>query len=153
MRTPPRRADARLFDRAVLGRGLWQGSGLLLLLLTLYAGVGLVGGSEPMARALTFAVLVLSNLALIYANRSWSRVAWHPGAGSNRSFRWSALATLVLLACVLAIPTVSGMFAFARPTPGMLLAGAATALLALLWFEGVKWALGRRRPAAPARMA
>ncbi|WP_431276005.1 cation-translocating P-type ATPase [Variovorax ureilyticus] len=38
MKRPPRRADQRLFDKAVLVRGLWQGAGLLALLVGLYAG-------------------------------------------------------------------------------------------------------------------
>ncbi len=35
MQARPRSPDARLFDRAVIARGLWQGGGLLLLLLGL----------------------------------------------------------------------------------------------------------------------
>jgi Ca2+-transporting ATPase len=38
MKAPPRRPDQRLFDKAVMVRGLWQGVGLLLLLLGVYAG-------------------------------------------------------------------------------------------------------------------
>ena len=147
MTSKPRRPDARLFDAAVIGRGLWQGAGLLALLLAVYAGVRGVTKSDDTARALTFMVLVLSNLALIYVNRSWSSVSWRGPDASNRSFGWITLATLALLACVLGIPAVSRLFAFATPTPLMLIVGVGVALTGLLWFEGVKRVLaGRRSP-------
>ena len=130
-----RRQDARLFDMEVIGRGLWQGSGLLVLLLAVFAGVHSIAGSDDMARALTFTVLVLSNLGLIHTNRSWGLGSRRSSGESNRYFGWIAAATLALLGCVLGIPAVSGLFAFARPSAPMLLAGVGVALLCLLWFE------------------
>jgi hypothetical protein len=44
---------------------------------------------------------------------------------------------------VLAVAPISRLFAFARPTPIMLLAGSAALLLSLLWFEAVKRMRGR----------
>ena len=41
MKTRRVAADARLFDAAVLARGLWQGAGLLVVLLAVYAGVAI----------------------------------------------------------------------------------------------------------------
>ena len=145
MTARPRHPDARLFDAAVVARGLWQGAGLLVLLLAVYAGVRSITNSDGMARALTFMVLVLSNLGLIHANRSWGHANWRASAASNAHFRWITLATLALLGCVLGIPDVSRLFAFARPTSAMLLAGVGVSLMSLLWFEGVKWRLGRHQ--------
>jgi Ca2+-transporting ATPase len=153
MQAPPRRPDARLFDAAVLVRGLWQGVGLLLMLLAVYAGVRWGGHSETMARAATFMVLVLSNLGLIHVNRSWGPTSWcvaepsstrDPHNDRHNHFVWIALATLALLGCVLGIPEISRLFAFARPTPLILLVGVGVAGMSLLWFEGVKRGLGRR---------
>ncbi|WP_395686685.1 cation-translocating P-type ATPase [Caenimonas koreensis] len=80
MKAPPRRPDQRLFDGAVMKRGLWQGAGLLVLLLATYAGTRVLApmdeGRDEMARAMTFVVLVLANLALIHTNRSWTRTVW-----------------------------------------------------------------------------
>ena len=141
MTARPRHPDARLFDRAVLVRGLWQGAGLLAV----YAGVQSVAGSSDMARAMTFMVLVLSNLGLIHVNRSWARTLPRRPGETNRHFGRIASATLALLVCVLVVPEISRLFAFVRPPPLMLLAGAGAALLSLLWFEGVKRALGGGR--------
>ena len=98
-----------------------------------------------MARAATFMVLVLSNLGLIHANRSWERASLRGPAASNRHFAWITLATLALLVCVLGIPAVSRLFSFVRPTPPLLLAGVGMAVVSQLWFHGVKWGLDRRR--------
>jgi Ca2+-transporting ATPase len=144
----PRRPDARLFDATVLWRGLWQGAGLLAMLLGVYAGVRYVMHSDDMARALTFTVLVLANLGLIHVNRSWQRSSWRGPRESNRYFGWIALATLALLAGVIGIPQISRLFAFVAPTPALLLAGAGVALASLVWFEAVKRGLERtQRPA------
>jgi Ca2+-transporting ATPase len=145
MKAPPRRPDARLFDATVLVRGLWQGTGLLVVLLAVFALTRSHSKSDEVARAVTFSVLVISNLGLIFANRLWHQVAL-PGRGpSNTAFRWIAIAALALLAGVLGIPAVSRLFAFDMPSVPLLLAGLTAAGVSLLWFEAVKWGLGRRR--------
>ncbi len=148
MNVPPRRQDARLFDKTVLIRGLWQGLGLLALLLGVYVLAREFSKSDDVARAMTFSVLVLSNLGLIFANRFWNQSALLARAGSNPAFVWIAVATVAVLAGILGVPVASGLFSFATPSPAMLLAGVGAAALSLLWFEAVKWGLGRR--AAPA---
>ncbi|ACB34303.1 ATPase, P-type (transporting), HAD superfamily, subfamily IC [Leptothrix cholodnii SP-6] len=149
MTAPPRRPDARLFDAAVLVRGLWQGAGLLVLLVAVYALARSAGQADDAARTLLFTALVLSNLALIHANRAWGPVSWTANGSANHAFRWIALAAVGLLGLVLGVPAVRRVFAFAPPSAVLLLVGVGTALLSLLWFEAVKWWLSR--PAAAAR--
>jgi Ca2+-transporting ATPase len=145
MTVPPRSLDARLFDAAVLTRGLWQGSGLLLVLLALFGGARAMGGSDEMARALTFFVLVVSSLGLIYVNRSWGRSGGLGAGKSNPYFRWLALASIAVLMIILYVPLVSKLFAFARPTPMLMFIGLGVVLVSALWFEGVKRVLNARR--------
>jgi Ca2+-transporting ATPase len=144
MLAKPRRPEARLFDAQILMRGLWQGGGLLVTLLAVYAGARFMTGSDDMARAMTFTVLVISNLGLIHANRSWGQASWRRAGSSNRYFGWIALITLVLLGAALGIPAISRLFAFVLPTPSMLLGGVGVAAMNLLWFEAVKHPFGRR---------
>ncbi len=147
MRAPPRRADQRLFDRAVLARGLWQGAGLLVLLLALLALVRFVAAADPqrdaLVRAVGFVALVLSNLALIFSNRRWARGPLRGRVDAARPLRWIALATVAVPVLVLYQPALSRLFAIVTPAPAWLLAAAATALVSLLWFEAVKRALRR----------
>jgi Ca2+-transporting ATPase len=141
MATPPRRPDARLFDMAVLARGLWQGAGLLATLLLSFALARHHGEPDDAARALTFSVMVLSNLGLIFANRRWDRAAVQGRPPSNSAFRWMAAAATALLACILGIPAVGALFSFTLPTPVMLTSGALLVAFNVAWFEGVKRAL------------
>ena len=109
-----------------------------MIVLIAYVHARSVSGSDESARALAFSVLVLSNLALIQANRRWARQAgerlrW------NAAFGWIAVITCGLLVAILAIPAVGGLFAFAAPTPNLLAVGAGLCLLAFGWFEAVKW--------------
>jgi Ca2+-transporting ATPase len=138
MRGKPRRPDDRLFDSAVLIRGLSQGTGLLALLCGVYVWSSRAAHADDVARALTFTVLVLSNIGLIYVNRSWDAPPWQPGRAPNRYFDWMAAATVALLAAVLAIPDVARLFAFALPPARMLAVAVACSVLATLWFETVK---------------
>ncbi|HET7865580.1 MAG TPA: cation-translocating P-type ATPase, partial [Burkholderiaceae bacterium] len=150
MHQPPRRPEDRLFDAAVGVRGLWQGAGLLALLLAVYPLAQAASQSGEVARALVFMVLVLGNLALIFVNRSWITTSLPGRRGSNRAFVWITCAAVALLGTVILVPAVARLFAFATPAPGLLLAGGAAAGLALAWFEAVKWGLrggrGGHRP-------
>ncbi|MEO5796125.1 MAG: cation-translocating P-type ATPase, partial [Rhodoferax sp.] len=146
MKVPPRPHDARLFDMTVLVRGLWQGMGLLALLLAVYTTARGFSKSDDMARAMTFFVLVLSNLALIFSNRFWNQSALR-GGGSNQAFMWIAAATVTLLAGILGIPALSRLFAFVTPSPMMPMFGVGAAILSLLWFEAVKWGLRQQATA------
>jgi P-type Ca2+ transporter type 2C len=152
MKAPPRRPDQKLFDKAVMLRGLWQGVGLLLLLLGVYAGARVWlpadGQRDDIARALTFVVLVLSNLGLIHSNRSWGRTTLSGNPESNQQFGWIAAGTVVVLGLVLSVPAISQLFYFAAPPAVMLLAALGAVVLSVVWFEGVKRVQSQPRPRA-----
>lgn len=144
MLAQPRGPEAHLFDAQILVRGLWQGGGLLVTLLAVYAGTRFMASSDDMARAMTFTVLVISNLGLIHANRSWGQTIWRRANSADRYFGWTVLMTLALLVGALGIPAISRLFAFVLPTPSMLLAGVCIAALNFIWFEAVKYPFSRR---------
>ena len=139
MKAKPRSPSAHLFDAAVLTRGLWQGAGLLGLLLGTYIWCRRETGSDDIARAMVFTTLVLSNIGLIYVNRTWNAASWYGTQGTNRYFGWMAIFTVTLLAAVFLIPGVSQLFAFIRPPIAIFFAAAGGAFLSVLWFEAVKW--------------
>ena len=150
MQAPPRASHQRLFDRALLVRGLFQGAGLLVLVLAFHAAARTLlpadAQRDDAARALTFVVLVLANLALIQGNRRWGRgEARRPNAGSA-CFGWIAAASVAVLAGVLATPTIRRLFAFAAPPPLWLLWAVAVAALSAAWFDFTKRVLRARHP-------
>jgi Ca2+-transporting ATPase len=137
MKMPPRGPAARLFDRAVLLRGLAQGAGLLLLLI----GINLFGRAmdqaEEAIRATSFCVLVLANLCLIYVNRSWSQATWRRRAG-NPAFYFVVGGAVLLLALVLGMPLLRSLFSFSVPSSQLAGIAVGVTLLSFLWFEAVK---------------
>lgn len=143
MEVPPRDPGTRLFDAQVLQRGLLQGLGLLLLLVGVYAVTRAATASDDMARALTFMVLVLSNLGVIHVNRTWGATVWGVRASPNRAFVWIGVLTVGLLAAVMGLPALRSIFAFALPPAALLLAGLGAVAAAVAWCELVKWALRR----------
>ena len=138
MRAPPRRPDARLFDRLVLLRGVLQGCGLFIIVLLAYLMARSASGSDAMARALAFTVLVVSNLLLIHSNRTWAAQRGTPRPW-NPAYGWIAVGACLLLALVLGVPAIAGLFLFASPSGPLWLGGAALCLGAWAWFEVIKW--------------
>jgi Ca2+-transporting ATPase len=149
MARPPRDPRAPLFSRRLLAVSVLQGASVLVVVLAVYL-VGLrIGQSEDDARAMTFATFLLSNLGLIFTNRSWSRVIL---SSSLRDGTLWAVTVGALLFLVLAVyaPPLARVFRFAPLHPvdvGLCLAASA---LGITWFEVAKW-MGQRRRALSRR--
>jgi Ca2+-transporting ATPase len=146
MRRPPRDAREPLFSLRTLGLALLQGATALATCLGVYL-LARPGHGDGAARALTFAALVASFLAIILANRSWSQSILGGLRNPNPALWWVLGGTVACLALVLTWPVAQRLFHFA-PLQGLDLAMAVAAGLAsILWFEAVK-AL-HRRPLSP----
>jgi len=133
MRQPPRKPGQRLFDGAIVLRGMLQGAGLLALLLALFSAVRGVGQSEEAARAAVFIALTLSNLVLIHVNRRPAGMARTRPDGRNPYAGWIAAAAVSLLLVVLGTPVLRRLFAFAMPDAAALLLSCLVAVATLAW--------------------
>jgi Ca2+-transporting ATPase len=138
MSAPPRAPQARLFDPILLRRGLAQGGGVLLLLLAVFALARFFGASDEAARALSFAALVLSNLALIQQNRRWGPQSADADGESGRKFGLMAVGVAGLLMAVLWMPRLGGLFGFAAPQPWHLPLALLAAAGSMAWCAAVK---------------
>ncbi|MCM2341914.1 cation-translocating P-type ATPase [Rhodoferax sp.] len=137
MQRPPRDVRQPLFGGMTLGLALLQGLGALAVVLaaTVWGAGQLTEGS---ARALAFAVLVFTNLALIFSNRSRAGAFWAGLRVPNRTLWLVVAAALSLLGLVLYVPWLARLFLF-EPLPMAWLAGAAgLGLASVLWFELLK---------------
>jgi Ca2+-transporting ATPase len=143
MRQPPRRPEARLFDAALVRLGVLQGLGLLVAVLAGYVLGERLGGGADAGRTVAFAVLVLGNLGLIQANRSWAASASGPRE-VNTAFRWIVLGTGALLALALGVPQVAALFKFTAPSATLLALSAALALTTWGWCTAAVALLHRR---------
>jgi Ca2+-transporting ATPase len=146
MRRPPRRPDEPLYTGRNVTLSLLQGLGVLVLCIAVY-GIALDRDlAEGAARALAFTTLVVANIALIFANRSWERTILASLGSPNRSLWWITGGAALCLAIVLGVPTLRELFRFA-PIGGMdLLLAIVAGLAGIAWFELFKL-LRRPRPA------
>ncbi len=148
MRRPPRPAGEGLFGIRMVGVSLLQGLAILVILVAIYITALYRGQGEGEARALAFTTLVVANLGLILANRSWSRTFLDTMRNHNPALWWVTGGALSFLALVLSLPVLRDLFHFARlhavDVALCLAAGAAS----VLWFEGLKAFRRRERGAA-----
>jgi Ca2+-transporting ATPase len=147
MQRPPRDPRLRLFTPRLVFRSVAQGAGAMAMALAVYAGSLRAGLNEPDVRTLTFATLMIANLALIVANRSLTRSVLEDWRTPNRALWMLAASTLGVLAAVLFVPFLRDLFRLAMPHPDDVLVIVGAGLASLAWMEAVKCAA---RPAAQA---
>ena len=145
MRRPPRKPQERVFSRQLIGVSLLQGFSVLAILLGLFTLARVRGESEAEIRTLTVLALVLSNLGLIFANRSWSRSILTTARTPNKALWWITGGVLVALTLIVTVPFLRDLFAFAPLTWSDWVLCLAAGLASVFWFEGFKLLWGWRR--------
>jgi Ca2+-transporting ATPase len=143
MRRPPRDPHGRLFTARMVLSSLLQGAGALAATGVVFVIAIRIGLSEFDVRTLTFSTLIITNLALIFANRSLTQPIWRGWSRPNPALRWLAIGAIAVLGLVLYVPVCRDLFRLARPHPIDAGVIAAAGLAALAWMEAVK--LGTRR--------
>lgn len=138
MQRPPRKVSQPLFDRRLLGLGLLQGASVLAIVLLVYLSALLGWKDEGDAIALSFTTLVLANLGLIFANRSWSRTIVSTLRTPNSALWFVCGGTLFFLGIVLYTPFLRRLFHFSFLHPKDLLICVTGGIVSILWFEGIK---------------
>lgn len=131
MKVPPRSIERPLLDRKTVTLSLIQGGAVLLAVLIVYAR-GLSAG-EHHARAIAFSTLVFANLALILVSRSQSESLFSSMKKPN-PLLWFVLGGAVL-ALLLVIHFLHGLFGFAVLSPGDMLYSLIVGILSVAWFE------------------
>jgi Ca2+-transporting ATPase len=130
--------------RAIL-LNLLQGLGSLAAVMAVYSGTLYYGLTVESARAMAFAVLVISNLGLILSNRA--RGTPDEPHAPNSALWWVVSGALAGLILVIYAPSVSALFSFtALSIPQLLMAFAAGAGC-MLWYELLKSISASRRAA------
>ena len=139
MARPPRDPREALFSRRVLVISLVQGLGGLAATVAVYL-LGLQGGgSAAQVRAMTFTTLVVTNLSLIFVNRSWTRNLIATLRTPNSALWWVIGGAAALLAITLFVPPARDLFSFAALDGGQLALSALAGLAGGLWFELIAW--------------
>jgi Ca2+-transporting ATPase len=138
MKRPPRGIGARLFDRTTVGLSLLQGLVVLVVVLSVYGIAVYRGQGEEDARALSFTTLIVANLCLILANRSWTRTILETLRSPNSALWWVVGGSALFLGLVVYVPLLRDLFRFSALHASDMLIALLMGLISILWFEGMK---------------
>jgi P-type Ca2+ transporter type 2C len=144
MNRPPRNPHEPLFGADKIILSLFQGVVVLLAALSILGLALHLGHDSSYARAQTFATLVAGILALIFANRSWSRSIIATFRSRNGALWWVVGGAIGFLVSVLYIPYLREVFRFASLRPRDLAICFAAGALSVVWFEVVKLVQNKR---------
>jgi Ca2+-transporting ATPase len=97
---------------------------------------------------MAFATLVLGNLSLVLANRSWTSTLVYSLRSPTPALAAVVLGGLVFLALVLYVPFLRDLFQFAVLSPADLALALAAGALGVGWLEALKF-FTRTRSLAP----
>lgn len=138
MSRPPRNPTHPLFGGRLLCLGLLQGASGLLIVLAMYLSAlwGWLNASD--ATALSFTTLVVANLGLIFANRSWTRTIWATLRTPNAALWWVIGGTTFFLGLSLYVPLLRDIFHFSTLHLNDLALCLAGGFASVIWFEGLK---------------
>ena len=143
MRRPPRPIGERLFGRPLVVTSLLLGLTVTLVVVGAFAIAQQLGRGAFEARTFSFATLVLLNLALIVASRSWDGARTRSRT-RNPSLAWIIVGTLALLAATVYVAPLRGLFRFdVLHAPDVAICVGA-ALVGMLGFAISERAPGRR---------
>src|SRR5215468_8712654 len=145
MNRPPRDPHEPLFGTDKIVLSLLQGFVVLLAVLSTLGLALYLGHDSSYARAQTFATLVAGILALIFANRSWSRNIFATFRSRNGALWWVVGGAIGFLFSVLYVPYLCEIFRFAALKPYDLAVCLVTGALSVVWFEVVKLVRSKRR--------
>ncbi|MGA7933084.1 MAG: cation-translocating P-type ATPase [Kovacikia sp.] len=138
MSRPPRNPREPLFSPRTLRLAVMQGVSVLVVLVIVFAIAYYFGSGELDARALAFTTLIISNLAMILTNRSWSRTIPEMMDAPNKALWWVIGGAVVFLGAVLYVPLLRHLFRFSFLHFEDLLISLASGVFSILWFEALK---------------
>ncbi|MFZ3149966.1 MAG: cation-translocating P-type ATPase [Methanothrix sp.] len=140
----PRDSNKPLFSRRTLGLSLLQGISVLIIVIAVFAVSLYRGQGESVARALAYTTLIIANLGLILANRSWSRTILETMSTPNPALWWVVGGAGAFLALIVYVPFIRELFGFANLHFIDIVICFIAGIASVLWFEGLK-VISRRR--------
>jgi P-type Ca2+ transporter type 2C len=135
MNRPPKGIDEPFFGGKKILFSCLQGVGILIITLAVYL-IGLhLGYEAEKVRAMTFTTLIVSNIAVILTNRSWTDNIFKIIATPNRAVLWVTGGAIFFLVMILNIPFFLDLFQFHRLLLIDFIICSLAGLLTIVWFE------------------
>jgi len=141
----PRGLGEPMFGGRVLAIAALQGLSALLAVLAVYLWTVLGGRPDDVVRSVTFATLVVGNLALILVNRSWRLSIWQSfRERRNPTLKWILPSAGTLLVVLMSVPVLREAFSFGPMRPSDWLVALEAGFIGVAWFEVYKSRARRR---------
>ena len=94
-----------------------------------------MGYSSSGVRTLTFVTLIVSNIAVILSNRSWTTNIFRILITPNRAVKWVVGGALFFLILIMEVPFLLTLFQFEKITIPELIVCIIAGLSSVTWFE------------------
>jgi Ca2+-transporting ATPase len=131
----PKQLNEPFFGAGKILFSCMQGVGILIISLLVYF-IGLkIGYSENSVRTLTFVTLIVSNIAVILSNRSWSTSIFKIFLTPNKAVKWIVGGAIIFMILILNIPFLLNLFQFERIGGLELIICSVAGLSSIIWFE------------------
>lgn len=135
----PRKMTDTFLSGKELGISVIQGLVIGLGVLISYQWAVSNGANEEKTRAMVFTTLILANIFLSLANRSFYYSIWETLKNKNNLLYWITILTILLLASILYIPSVSSFFKLESLSLFELTYSLLFAAVSVLWVEIYKF--------------
>jgi Ca2+-transporting ATPase len=135
MLRPPKEIDEPFFGAKKILLSCSQGIGILLICLLIYFVSLNMGYPEKEARTFTFVTLIVSNIAVILSNRSWTSGIFTILLTPNKAVKWVVGGAVVFLLLILNIPFLLNLFQFEKISYIELLVCTVAGFFSIVWFE------------------
>jgi P-type Ca2+ transporter type 2C len=135
MDRPPKRVDEPFFGGKKILFSSLQGLGILVITLAVYFMALNMGYGEEEVRTMTFTTLIVSNIAVILTNRSWTDNIFRIIATPNNAVKWVVGGAIFFLALILNVPFFLELFRFHKITLINIVICTLAGLTTIVWFE------------------
>ncbi|MEK6648209.1 MAG: cation-translocating P-type ATPase C-terminal domain-containing protein, partial [Actinomycetota bacterium] len=136
MNRKPRSVNEKVFNRQILGISIVQGFGVLVAVLTVYFWALISGKNDDQIRTLSFATLMLGNVALILVNRSHHLSIFQTfRERTNKTIKWVLVGAIGILILLVNVPLLREAFNLSYLNAREWLLVFSGGFGSVLWFE------------------
>jgi len=135
MSRPPKKLDEPFFGANKILFSCLQGVGILIITLAVYLGGLYFSYSPDQVRTMAFTTLIISNIAVILTNRSWTDNIFKIIATPNKAVLWVVGGAVFFLSLILNVPFFLELFQFEKLKFIHILICILAGISTVIWFE------------------
>ncbi|HZJ18346.1 MAG TPA: cation-translocating P-type ATPase [Patescibacteria group bacterium] len=141
----PRNLRSPLFNKRAFIISILQGASALSIVLIVYMFSLYLGKGEEEVRTLTFATIVFSNLMLVVTNLSWSKTFVNVFMEKNKALYGVFFLALFFLILITSLPFLQNLFHFTTLHLDDVAITLTAGIFSILWFEGFKIVVQKKK--------